>query len=1156
MPKNAVDVLLRELRTFIAGRKAEGQTDRCLVEQFLSHRDEASFGALLERHGPMVLGVCRRVLRDEHSAEDAFQATFLILVRQAGTIRKRQSVGSWLHGVALRLALKLKAAGTRSTHADSRCKSHAGVDPQAEATWHESREILDNELQRLPESYRLPLVLCYLEGLTRDEAAAQLGWTVGKLKGLLDRGRDRLRSRLIQRGVTLSAAASATLLADTILAAAVPPLLTVTTIRAAARFAGGVTLAACGISAPVVALTEGGLKMMAAKKTSVLLALVLFTAMIGSGVGIFAQRTELVEAKQPNEPPALAVSQEPPKNDEQKKERVDRHGDPLPPGAIARLGTVRFRAPDEADALAFAPDAKTVAVSSRAGLFLFAADSGKRIKRLADNAFAGRSGENMIAFSTDGKCLASWQPAGPSRSKDGVRVWELTREQKPQDYDAEHPIWLGWTSDSAPLAACLEKGAVSLRELAAGRSRRFKCENLRQPDFSNYVLCSCAPGGKALAVADEKNTIHVWDTTNGDERCTVSPNQDDILRGLTLSPDGRHLATWQQGRAAPYENAVHIWDALTGKALRTIAVDHKYMSTLVFAPDGKTLATAGGNGIRCWEVATGRERSRSEGEGANTLKIAFTGDGQTLATLQTHSGAFHLWHVATGKRQAEPAGHTSRPHGTSFSPDGRRLATGGGLDGTIHIWDLATSNSLFNIRRSEWIRDAVFSRDGRSIFSTWTGDTLWISDAATGKRQHVIKLEDPERPDTTQSAISMHLSADGAKLVAFSYYYLKKGGGGPMYNETLITGWDPVTRKQLFRRRLPGQNENAVSADTRQLAAAYPSSRLELGLGRGPMRLEDLATGKLILDFPELEGQTSPLAFSPDGRLLASWNSNYERRKEGDPTKTGSNLVLWEVATAAEVLSVPLAGQFRVAFSPDGRLLALTAPTRDIVVWDLAQGRELRRFKDLDAEVTWLGFAPDSQRLVSGLADSTLLIWDVAVPLKEGKLTADDMAKAWDDLAGADAPRAFRAQGSLASVPEATLALFQKQLKPVRPADPRRLQKLINDLESQQFSVRNAANKELEELGGLAAGALRQAQAKNSSLEMRRRIETLLDKLSGTVTRPELLRAVRAVAVLENIASPDARKLLENLLQGDPDARLTQEATGALKRLDQKSRPK
>ncbi len=836
---------------------------------------------------------------------------------------------------------------------------------------------------------------------------------------------------------------------------------------------------------------------------------------------------------------------------------LDRYGDPLPPGAVARLGTVRFRAPDEADALAFAADGKTIAVSSRGGLFLFEADGGKRIKRLADYAFAGRQ-QNTLAFSPDGKRLAYsgqvWVSDGKvsRRTKSVVRVWEWAGEEKPREYDAEHVIWLGWSQGSEPLAVCLEKGAVALRELASGKSRRFECPDLRRPELSDYVTCVCAPAGQTLAVVDEQNTIHVWDTATGAERCTVSPTKDDTLRGLALSPEGRHLATLQQGGASPYQYAVHIWDARAGRALRTMAADHKHMTTLAFAPDAKTLATAGWDGIRCYDVATGRERSRSEGEGSNTEKIAFSGDGQTLAALQRYSGAFHLWDVATGKRNAEPVGHTSRPHGTSFSPDGRRLASGS--DGTIHIWDLATSKSLRTIHRDRSVRRVEFSRDGRSLFSTWTDENLWISDAATGEQQHLIKLEDPERPETYQSAWSMHLSADGKTLVALSYYYAKKNGTGANYDDTLITGWDPITRKQLFRRRLPGRDWNAVSEDARLLAVAYPSSEFDKGPGQGPMRVEDLATGERLLSFPHLEGQTWPLAFAPDGRLLASVNSNYRRVKEGDPTSTGASLLLWELATAAELLSLPLAAQYRVAFSPDGRLLALTAPLQEILVWDLAHGRELRRFKGFDAEVSWLAFAPDGRRLVSGLADSTLLIWDVGAPPtpQTGKLAAEALAKAWDELAGNDAPRAFRARWALVSAPDAALALFQKHLKPTRPADPGRLQKLIDDLESQQFPVRSAANKELEDLGELAAGALRQALAKNPSLELSRRAQALLDKLRGPITRPEVLRAVRAAAVLEDIASPEARKLLEGLAQGAPETRLTLEAQAALQRLGKK----
>jgi len=348
------------------------------------------------------------------------------------------------------------------------------------------------------------------------------------------------------------------------------------------------------------------------------------------------------------------------------------------------------------------------------------------------------------------------------------------------------------------------------------------------------------------------------------------------------------------------------------------------------------------------------------------------------------------------------------------------MATGGGLDGTIHVWDLATSKSLVRIDRSpHWVRDIAFSADGRSLFSAWTDENLWVSDAATGERRHVIKLEDPDRPDTIQDAWAMQLSTDGKRLVAFSYYSPKKDGGS-RYDEMLITGWDTATHKQLFRRRRAGRDSwTALSADARVLAAAaHSDASLEPKpvLGAGPMRLEDVATSERLLTFPALEGQTWPLAFSPDGRLLASINSNWKRRgKKADPAAaTGYAIHLWETATGAGVLTFPAEdGNTRVAFSPDGRLLAVAAPSQEILVWDLRRGRELRRFKGFDAAVTWLAFAPDGRRLVSGLDDSTLLVWDVgpreaAPPVKLG---AEGVAKAWADLGGADAPKAQGFQG-------------------------------------------------------------------------------------------------------------------------------------------------
>src|SRR5271166_2450533 len=232
--------VLRYIRTLVPGEAGEGQSDQHLLDHFVSQRDESAFAALLQRHGPMAMGVCLRILHDNHLAEDAFQATFLVLVLRAGAIRKRASVASWLHGVAVRMARKRKAQARRGQlpavrlHATEPCR-----DSSTAAAEREEHELLDRELQRLPDKYRLPLLLCYFEGLTQEEAAAQLGWTAGKLKGLLERGRERLRFRLTRRGVALAAAASATMVAP--LSAAVPPGLGVGTAQAALNVVSGKT---------------------------------------------------------------------------------------------------------------------------------------------------------------------------------------------------------------------------------------------------------------------------------------------------------------------------------------------------------------------------------------------------------------------------------------------------------------------------------------------------------------------------------------------------------------------------------------------------------------------------------------------------------------------------------------------------------------------------------------------------------------------------------------------------------------------------------------------------------------------------------------------------------------------------------------------------
>src|SRR5262245_19162357 len=198
-----------------------GARDGDLLQRFALGRDETAFAALLHRHGPLVLGVCRRILHSVHDAEDAFQATFLVLARKASAIRQPDCVASWLYEVAYRLARKMKADVSKRRLREEKVPPAEAAGPP-DLSWRERRAVLDEELQQLPEKNRQPLLLCYLEGLTQEEAAGQLGWPRGTLKRRLERGRELLKNRLVRRGLTLGVAVGATLPAGEALAVPLP----------------------------------------------------------------------------------------------------------------------------------------------------------------------------------------------------------------------------------------------------------------------------------------------------------------------------------------------------------------------------------------------------------------------------------------------------------------------------------------------------------------------------------------------------------------------------------------------------------------------------------------------------------------------------------------------------------------------------------------------------------------------------------------------------------------------------------------------------------------------------------------------------------------------------------------------------------------------
>jgi RNA polymerase sigma factor (sigma-70 family) len=269
---------------------ADGQ----LLECYIGSRDEAAFAALVRRHGPMVWGVCRRVLDNQHDVEDAFQATFLVLVRKAASVVPRAMVANWLYGVAYQTALNVKALHTKRKARERQVQEmpEPEVVHQDRDRWDDLRPLLDQELSRLPDKYRTPIVLCDLEGKTRKEAARQLGWPEGTVAGRLARARAMLAERLARRGVVLSGVALAVALSRNAASAGVPPSVVSSTIEAASRLAAG-QAAACVVSANVVAITEGVLKAMFLTKLKVATAVVVAVGvLLGAGVGLLTQRAQ------------------------------------------------------------------------------------------------------------------------------------------------------------------------------------------------------------------------------------------------------------------------------------------------------------------------------------------------------------------------------------------------------------------------------------------------------------------------------------------------------------------------------------------------------------------------------------------------------------------------------------------------------------------------------------------------------------------------------------------------------------------------------------------------------------------------------------------------------------------------------------------------
>jgi RNA polymerase sigma factor (sigma-70 family) len=313
MSSTQLGVLVQHLRKLTECPGAILVPDRQLLDNFLARRDESSFAELVRRHGPMVLNVCRGVLHNRHDAEDVFQATFLVLARKAASIRHREAVGGWLCEVAYRLALKEQEAILRRRERGERTGVPTMPDPFLDMTLRELNQVMMEELHRLPEKYRLPLVLCYLEGRTQAETARQLGWPKDVVRGRLNRGRSQLRARLTRRGLALTAGLFTSALGVGTAPAALPALQAETLARAVLISATG--RAGQLVSERVAALSEGAARTLSAGHGKIVTAFLLALGLLATGAGLWARNPFVAPAPLASgaPPPAPAADKAPPK---------------------------------------------------------------------------------------------------------------------------------------------------------------------------------------------------------------------------------------------------------------------------------------------------------------------------------------------------------------------------------------------------------------------------------------------------------------------------------------------------------------------------------------------------------------------------------------------------------------------------------------------------------------------------------------------------------------------------------------------------------------------------------------------------------------------------------------------------------------------------
>ena len=824
---------------------------------------------------------------------------------------------------------------------------------------------------------------------------------------------------------------------------------------------------------------------------------------------------------------------------------TDRQGDPLPPGAGARIGSTRLRHGASITSLAYSPDGNRLTSTDGHSLAIWESRTGRCL------SFRMLPPQITIwspLVSPDGKLLACRLENGAF----GVQETESGKVRCDLGCKDSKLHNLAFSKDNRWLVAADQEGNVMLWDVPTSKlSRKWKSPG----KVAFWFRHAFTPDGKTLVHVPASENPLLWEVQTGKELLSIQATREDhgMICGLAISPDSKLLAT-----LGTYPPRLGIWEMKTGRFLREVNTKDNSLGSIVFSPDGKQVVSTSESGeICCWEVETAKLTRKLKGAPeANAERLAFSADGKYLASGGSDN-IIHVWDLATGKEMFPATNDLCGQVSARFLADGKTLLShctcetqrlAEEIDPRLRFWNLkgyalrkativpGNAHQLAISPEANTIALAEGTHFGsycRPIPNSGLNSSIRLCDLATGKEQVRVK-------DLPCQITDLRFSPDGR----FLFVYAFQAGPNPddYHRQDVVQVWKRGSATSLEKIA-----DHYASDFLASFFRAADSSWIGVPTKSG-WEFYQCETGKLFRTCPGQLGDVRAATLS--GRVLAFAN---EDKRSAAIVELATGKIICKLEGNPRYLSRPC-----FAISPDGRTVASDLNSETIILWDAFTGKQIGKLEGHRGDICSLCFSPDGRYLVSGSADTTILIWDyrrrISPPAAEtNDLTPERLRELWQDLQASDADRGYRAVAALVLAPTQAVRLLQEKMRPASNARDDHYQSWIKDLDDERFETREKATAELSTVGELAEPVLRRALTKPISLETKARIRNLLEKMPLSLPSSDWLVTVRGLEILERIGTPQARELVEQLSKGLTESAQTREAVRSLERMKQRA---